>query len=115
MDYSDLKMQVGKMLQLQPRDGEDARRMHVKLIGYLPGASLLVTTPKVGDRVMIVRESQPYVVRMMIGNRQRPAGHVCSPRFRVRTDCPDAAGIIRAGACPQSRPARYNRPSPTAS
>ncbi|MGD8937672.1 MAG: flagellar brake protein, partial [Thiogranum sp.] len=69
MDYSDLKMQVGETLQLQPRDGEDSRRMQVRLIGYLPGASLLVTTPKVGDKVMIVREGQPYVVRMMIGNR----------------------------------------------
>jgi c-di-GMP-binding flagellar brake protein YcgR len=69
MDYSDLKMQVGEMLQLQARDGEDSRRMQVKLIGYLPGVSLLVTTPKVGDKVMIIREGQPYVVRMMIGNR----------------------------------------------
>jgi hypothetical protein len=69
MDYSDLKMQVGELLQLQPRDGEDSRRMQVRLIGYLRGASLLVTTPKVGDKVMIVREGQPYIVRMMIGNR----------------------------------------------
>jgi len=69
MDYSDLKMQVGETLQLQPRDGEDSRRVQVRLIGYLPGASLLVTTPKAGDKVMIVREGQPYVVRMMIGNR----------------------------------------------
>lgn len=69
MDYSDLKMQVGEILQLQARDGEDSRRMQVKLIGYLPGASLLVTTPKVADKVMIIREGQPYVVRMMIGNR----------------------------------------------
>ena len=52
MDYSDLKMQVGETLQLQPRDGEDSRRLQVRLIGYLPGASLLVTTPKVGDKVM---------------------------------------------------------------
>lgn len=33
MDYSDLKMQVGELLQLQPGDGEDSRRMQVRLIG----------------------------------------------------------------------------------
>jgi len=69
MDYSDLKIQVGETLQLQPRDGEDSRRMQVKLIGYMPGASLLVTTPKVGGKVMIMREGQPFVARMMLGSR----------------------------------------------
>lgn len=68
MEYSDLKLQVGEALQLQPRDG-DARRLQVKLIGYLPRVSLLVTTPRVGDKVMIMREGQPFVVRMMVGNR----------------------------------------------
>lgn len=69
MEYSDLKLKVGEQLQLQPRDGSDNRRMQVQLIGYLPGASLLVTTPRVGDKVMIMREGQPFVVRMMVGNR----------------------------------------------
>jgi len=69
VEHTDLKIQVGEPLQLQPHDGEDSRRWHVKLIGYLPGASLLVTTPMVGDKVMIIREGQPFVARMMIGNR----------------------------------------------
>lgn len=69
MDYSDLKIQVGETLQLQPRDGEDSRRLQVRLIGYLPGASLLVTTPTVGGKTMIMREGQPFVVRMMVGKR----------------------------------------------
>jgi len=69
MDYSDLKIQVGETLQLQPRDGEEGRRLQVKLIGYLPGASLLVTTPTVGGKTMIMREGQPFVVRMMAGKR----------------------------------------------
>lgn len=68
MESQDLKLRVGESMQLQPRDGDDARRMHVKLIGYLKGASLLVTTPRVGDKVMIIREGQPFVVRMMVGN-----------------------------------------------
>ena len=69
MEQNDLKVQVGESLQLQTRDGEDSRRMHVKLVGYLPGISLLVTTPRVADKVMIIREGQPFVVRMMLGNR----------------------------------------------
>ena len=69
MEYSDLKLQVGETIQLQPNDGEDSRRMHSKIIGYLPGSSLLVTTPRIKDKVMIIREGQPFVVRMMLGNR----------------------------------------------
>lgn len=69
MEHTELKIQVGESLQLQPRDGENSRRMHVKLIGYLPGVSLLVSTPRVADKVMIIREGQPFVARMMVGNR----------------------------------------------
>jgi c-di-GMP-binding flagellar brake protein YcgR len=69
MSQTDLKLQVGEPLQLQPRDGEGSRRMHVKVIGYLPGQSLVVTTPRVRDKVMIIREGQPFVARVMIGNR----------------------------------------------
>lgn len=69
MAHSELKLQVGEPLQLQPRDGERSRRMHVKVIGYLPGQSLLVTTPRVKNKVMIIREGQPFVARVMIGNR----------------------------------------------
>ena len=69
MEHSDLKIPVGEHLQLQTRDGNDDRRLQVRVVGYMPGASLLVTTPKFGDKVMIMREGQPFVVRMMIGNR----------------------------------------------
>ena len=69
VEHTDLKIQVGELLQLQPRDGDNSRRLHVNLIGYLPGVSLLVSTPMVADRVMIIREGQPFVARMMAGNR----------------------------------------------
>ncbi len=69
MEYSDLKLQVGESVQLQPRDGDTGKRLHGKVIGYLPGQSLLVTTPRIKDKVMIIREGQPFVVRMMLGNR----------------------------------------------
>jgi len=69
MEYSDLKVQVGETIQLQPRGSDDGKRLHGKIIGYLPGASLLVTTPRIKDKVVIIREGQPFVVRMMMGNR----------------------------------------------
>lgn len=69
MKQTELKVQVGESLQLQPHDGEDSRRWQVRLIGYLPGTSLLVTTPTTGDKVMIIREGQRFVARMMVGNR----------------------------------------------
>ncbi len=69
MTHTDLKLHVGEPLQLQPRDGEGSRRMHVKVIGYLPGHSLIVTTPRIKNKVLIMREGQPFVTRVMIGNR----------------------------------------------
>jgi c-di-GMP-binding flagellar brake protein YcgR len=69
MEHADLKLQVGEAIYLQSRDSEVGRRLQVKVIGYLPGHSLVVTTPRVKDKVMIMREGQPFVVRVMVGNR----------------------------------------------
>ena len=69
MEHHDLKIQVGEAVQLQTRDGEDHRRLSVRIIGYMTGVSLLVTTPRVKDKVMIIREGQPFVARMMAGNQ----------------------------------------------
>lgn len=69
MEQPQLKLKVGDSLQLQTRDSdENNRRMQVQVIGYLPGQSLLVTTPRVNGNVLLIREGQPYVVRMMAGN-----------------------------------------------
>ncbi|WP_455235328.1 flagellar brake protein [Thiogranum longum] len=69
MEHSDLKLQVGESLYLQPHDGETGRRLQVRVIGYLPGRSLIVTTPRIKDKVMIMREGQPFVVRVLVANR----------------------------------------------
>lgn len=65
----ELRLQVGELLQLQARDGESSRRMQVRVIGYLPGQSLIVTTPRSKGNVIIMREGQPFVGRMLVGNR----------------------------------------------
>ncbi len=63
-----LGIPVGSTLQLQAAGLERAPRFNVRLIGYLPGASLLVTSPTIGGRLQMVRESQPFNVRMLRGN-----------------------------------------------
>ena len=69
MEPLDLRLQIGESLHLQTRDGDEARRLHVRVIGYLPGHSLVVATPRVNNKVMIMREGQPFVVRVLVGNR----------------------------------------------
>lgn len=68
IDTQDLQLNVGDMLQLQFATDENQRKYPTKVIGYLQGKSLLVTTPRIDGRVMLVREGQPVVVRMMSGN-----------------------------------------------
>lgn len=63
-----LNVQVGAILQLQATTPEQAPRHNVRVIGYLPGASLVVTTPTVKGNLQIVREGQRFNVRMLRGN-----------------------------------------------
>lgn len=62
----DLDLQVGDNLQLQFVG--DERRYNARVIGYLPGQSLLVTTPRRDGKIMLVRESQPVVIRLLSGD-----------------------------------------------
>ena len=48
---------------------ENAPRFSVRLIGSLPGASLVVTTPTLDGKVQIVREGQRFNVRVLKGER----------------------------------------------
>ncbi len=69
VDQSELKFHVGDTLQLQFAASEARNRYYVKVIGYLGGQSLLVTTPRSEGRVLLVREGQPFIVRLLSGNR----------------------------------------------
>lgn len=66
MEYPRIKLQVGDMMQLQSL--KDDNRYYVRVIGYLLGRSLLVTTPTINDKIMLIREGQHYAVRLMSGN-----------------------------------------------
>ena len=51
----DLKLGVGDVLQVQ-FVGQEQRKYAAKVIGYLPNASLVITTPRIDGKVMLMRE-----------------------------------------------------------
>lgn len=64
----DMQLNVGEMLQLVFAADDQQRKHATKVIGYLPGKSLIVTTPRIDGNLMLVREGQPVVVRILSGN-----------------------------------------------
>ncbi len=63
-----LELQIGDALQLQFVTDEQKRRHYSKVIGYLQGHSVLITTPRVDGNIILAREDQVVIVRMMTGN-----------------------------------------------
>ena len=62
-------LQIGDVLQLQfapPSENQD--RFAATLVGYLPGQSLIITTPRKQGNPIIVREGQAFTVRMLHGS-----------------------------------------------
>jgi len=68
-DDNKLELNIGDSLQLQFVADENKRRYYSKVIGYLQGHSVLITTPRVEGNIIIVREDQMVIVRMMTGNQ----------------------------------------------
>jgi c-di-GMP-binding flagellar brake protein YcgR len=60
-----LKLEVGDMLQLQFSSSE--QRFYCKVIGYMEGVSILITTPQHNGRTLMVREGIGVSVRMISG------------------------------------------------
>jgi c-di-GMP-binding flagellar brake protein YcgR len=67
MAATELALEIGDQLQMQ-FVGDDETRYSSKVIGYLAGQSLVVSTPKAGGRVLPVSEGKEVVVRLMSGN-----------------------------------------------
>jgi len=65
--FDEIHVSVGENLQLQSHLEGAADRYGVKLIGYVKGRSLIVTTPKQNGYVMLLREGQEFVVRFFSG------------------------------------------------
>jgi len=64
-----LEINIGDSLQLQFVADERKRRHYSKVIGFLQGHSVLITTPRVDGNIMLIREDQVVIVRMMTGNQ----------------------------------------------
>ncbi|MDT8384591.1 MAG: flagellar brake protein [Gammaproteobacteria bacterium] len=67
MSGKELALDIGDNLQLQVA-ADQGTRYYVKVIGYLAGKSLLVTTPMVDGHVLPISEGQSLIVRLMSGN-----------------------------------------------
>ncbi|NOZ53039.1 MAG: flagellar brake protein [Gammaproteobacteria bacterium] len=69
MAKEQLPLDIGDILQLQFLPNESDIRHYVKVIGYLQEKSLIITTPHIHGKFMLVREGQPAAVRVMSGNQ----------------------------------------------
>jgi c-di-GMP-binding flagellar brake protein YcgR len=65
----ELRLDVGDVMHLQAVSEEQGLRYAVKVIGYLPGESLLVTAPRTRAGVVLTREGQPFHVRVLVDSR----------------------------------------------
>ena len=65
MAKQEFKLQPGDALQLTLFG--DSTRHFVKVIGYLPGQSLLISTPRVKGQAMLLHEGQLVTVRLLSG------------------------------------------------
>lgn len=68
MSDDTLNLSIGSLLQLQPVDDPNGQRYQVRTIGFLPGGSLIVTTPEVNGKLAFVRAGQAYRARMLRGD-----------------------------------------------
>lgn len=68
MSDDNLNIPVGTTVQLQLDAAEETARHSVRVIGYVPGLSLLVGTPTLNGKVQIVRAGQQFKVRMLRGD-----------------------------------------------
>ena len=64
---NELQLDVGDRLQLENVGSMNPYRYQVQVIGFLPGQSLLVSTPSVEGKVLLIREGQRFNVRMIHG------------------------------------------------
>lgn len=65
IDFSQTRLRPGDGLQLQLTDSE--QRYPVKLIGYIPNKTILLTAPISGQQLLLLREHQNLTLRAVSG------------------------------------------------
>jgi len=73
---SDLDLQVGESLQIQFMDDETRGQFYVKVIGFLPERSVLVTAPEKEGRALTVRDGRVVLARSYSSDEAR--GFTCT-------------------------------------
>jgi c-di-GMP-binding flagellar brake protein YcgR len=67
---------------LQPRSKQNGVRYYVKVIGYMKGQSLLVSTPTQDGKLLLMHEGEEFIVRVFAGESAFAFGtrvtHVCN-------------------------------------
>ncbi len=62
-------LQAGDSLQLQFLDDPDRGRFRVTVIGYVDGCSLMISAPRMNGHILLLREGQQFVVRLLSGKQ----------------------------------------------
>ncbi len=62
-------LQAGDTLQLQFLDEPERGRYPVTIIGYVEDCSLMITAPKMNGHILLLREGQQFVVRLLSGKQ----------------------------------------------
>lgn len=67
-DFDDMKLEVGSRLQLEPPKQLGRERFMVKVVGYMKGVSLIVTTPTSANGVCLhLLEGEKVIMRSFSG------------------------------------------------
>lgn len=67
MPLEESRLQIGDLVSLQPLASDGAMRYSVKLIGMVKDRSVLVTTPMVDGKYLLMKEGQGFVLRGFSG------------------------------------------------
>ena len=62
--FEEMRLAVGDRLQIECTASTGVRRAFVRVVGYMDGVSLLVTTPVAGGRRVELVENDPVIVRV---------------------------------------------------
>jgi c-di-GMP-binding flagellar brake protein YcgR len=73
---AELELHVGESLQVQFMDDETRGQFYVKVVGFLPEKSVLVTTPEKDGRPLAIREGRAVLARSYSGDEAR--GFTCT-------------------------------------
>ena len=66
-EFNDIKARVGDVFQITLATDTQEMRHSVKLLGYFPNKTLMITAPVVNNSVLLLREGQSLMVRAFSG------------------------------------------------